>query len=261
MVIALGLALMLSAGAVEPVPSAADEADLEISEEVIVYGEFLVLEARRRVDATLREAGFRDVTEKDGRTIYRHQQPWRGEVHVHDDGLVRIKRQPVRFEGREMPWAERNSALAWAGCVVWLPLCVRVGGQTVSRRRNMGYQTGTVRWVNDDVGEWTARIADLAVDRKVDALPVRLERLWETGEPLAPGARLVTHAERREALYEYWASRTDTVWGEEVRRAVESFMRGVVQHTEQPFTRAEVETLEARFPTSRPIRLHLSEVE
>ena len=55
-----------------------------------------------------------------------------------------------------------------------------------------------------------------------------------------PQKKKMTYAERREALYSFWQSRTDTPHGEAVRQAVEAFVRGVVQGSEHPYPMAEV---------------------
>ncbi len=229
----------------------------DVAEEVIVYGELLVVEARRRVDAELREAGFTLVKSRGDKTIYRHIQPYRGEVVVHEeDGFMRVKRQPVRIEGREMPWAERNSALAWAGCVLWLPLCVRPAGQLQNKRRHQGVETTAAQLAQDDVAHWAGRISDLAVERKASTLPDQLEALWEHGTPLEDDApQLVGMAQRRRAIFDFWATRTDTTWGEEIREVVESFCRGVVQYSDHPFTADELASWNAESPAGRALEL------
>ena len=233
-----------------------DSEDSDTAYEVVVYGEHRVQEARREIDHTLRQAGFTIVKERNGRTIYRHENPTGGEVVVHEEeGFMRVKRQPVRVEGVEMPWAERNSPLAWAGCVIWLPACVRPGGQLQSRRRHMSAETEAAQRVQDEVSTWAERIADLAVDRKTAALPERLEALWDDGAPLEGDGVLPDAEARRRALFDFWATRTDTVWGEEVRQAVEAFLRAVVQPSDHPFTEGELAALNADSPAGRPLEL------
>jgi hypothetical protein len=230
----------------------------EFAEEVIVYGELQVIEARRDVDAALRMGGFTLIVEKDGKTIYRHENPYGGEVVIHEEeGFMRVKRQPVRFEGREMPWARRNSALAWAGCVIWLPLCVRPGGQVQAHRRHMAAETRAARLAQPGVNDWSARIADLAVDRKSALLPDKLKALWEHGTPLddPEASPLLSGEARRRALFDFWASRTDTVWGEEIRATVESFLRAVVQSSDYPITAEELAAWNASSSAGRALEL------
>ncbi|NCG21310.1 MAG: hypothetical protein GWP91_20060 [Rhodobacterales bacterium] len=229
--------------------------------EVIVFGNLQVEQAKQEVYTDLRESGYTEQVRKDDHTIFRHLDPYKGEVHVYDDGWVRVKRQKFKFEGRAMPWAEKNTPFAWAGCVIWLPLCVRPGGQTMSKRRFRGYETRIVDEVQPEVGEWGERIADLSTDEKVQELPFKLELLWNEGRPLNDGdPLLVSYADRRQAILTYWGARTDTQWGEAVRSAVESFCRGVIQGSEHPFTDEEIASFNAQFTLHRPFTLERQRV-
>src|SRR5262249_36815177 len=144
-------------------------------------------------------------------------------------------------EGAQMPWAKRNSPLAWAGCVIWPYFCVRLSGATYSQRKWRQVEDDSVAALDPKVRTLGDRVADLSTDQTVQSLPDRLTALWEQGRPLAPGSpRLETPADRRRALYEYWASRTDTAWGQEVKDAVEAFCRAVVQTSDTPFTEDEL---------------------
>lgn len=221
--------------------AAQDAGDEPTSEEIVVYGELLVEQARAAVVEQLEILEYdAEVVDRGDYTLYRSAAPWMGEVLLHDDGWVRVKRQAVRVEGRKMPWADANTPGAWAGCFVWPWLCVRFGGATIDHRRWLGVQTRTTTAIDPLVRTLGDRIADVAVQRTVQDLPHKLELLWEQGIPLDGGPILETHAERRAALLAFWAGRTDTVWGDEVRRAVEAFVRGVVQQSDHPFTDAEI---------------------
>lgn len=241
----IGLLALCLAGADEPEPSY----------EVVVYGDMLVQQARDRVVEDLEQQGYDMVIERDNRTIFRNQDPWRGDVVLYDDGWMMVKRQPVRVEGREMPWAERNSALSWVGCVAWPFLCVRPNGQLVSTRRFRGQETRAVTRTHTHVTEWADRIADRAVSERLDALPADLDALWLEGVALDGTTLLHTHAERRRALLVYWASRTETPWGDRVREAVEGYIRGVVQHSDHPFTEEEVAEFHRSGGSTRPFPL------
>lgn len=240
------LALSLATAAAAP-----DDA----AEEVVIYGELLVEQARQKVIAELAAAGYDQVVERNGRTIYRSPEVWRGQVVLHDDGYMAVERQPVRVVAPALPFAEENSAVAWVGCILWAPVCIRPGGQTVGKRKYRTHEGRIVGRVHDDVEAWSDRIADLAIDRKLERLPDQLEALWVLGVPLDGGARLETHAERRLALMRYWGSRTDTPWGESVRTAVEAFCRAVVQPSDHPFPQAEIDAFNASSRAARPFSL------
>ena len=234
MVVALLVLLAVALGA-EPEP-----AEVPAAEEVIVYGELLIRQARDRVDQDLRDAGFTDIVKKDDKVIYRHPQVWRGEVHVYDDGWYRTKRQRVKFDAIGMPWAERGSPLAVAGCFLYPYLCFKPNGALISTRKFRKQETAIADRVHADVQEWADRLADLETGKKTDALPARFDALWTDGAPLMGELQVSTMAGRREALFTFWDSRTETPWGRMVRDAVEAFCRGVVQHSDHPFTDDEL---------------------
>ena len=219
------------------------------SEEVVVYGELLVEQARAEVIEKLEELGYdAEVVDRGDHVVYRHADAWYGEVVLYDDGWMQVKRQPLRVEGRRMPWAKQDSPGAWAGCLIWPWLCLRTSGATYGARKWRSRETMTVDEMQPKVQAYGDRIADLASSRKVEGLPDRLLALWEQGTPLSEGPVLATPAERRRALYDFWASRTDTPWGQEVKDAVEAFCRGVVQHSDAPFTEDELASFRSMSP-------------
>jgi len=227
-----------------------------VGEEITVYAEERVRRARRVVEEQLARMGYDEEVEQVGdRTVYRHASPWKGEVVLHDDGWTVVRRQPLRVEGRKMPWTKANTPVAWAGCFIYPWFCVRTGGVLIGRNKWRAVEGRTVDGIQPDVRRWGDRIADLATSRKVGDLPDRLEALWSEGTPLSGGPPLATHAQRRQALMSFWASRTDTVWGEQVRRAVTSFCRAVVQSSDHPFTDAEIESFNAGRPGEPPFDL------
>ena len=235
---------------------AADVDDEVVGEEITVYAEERVRQARERVVEQLRYMGYdQDVTQVGDRTVYRHSAPWKGEVVLHDDGWTVVRRQPLRVEGRKMPWTKANTPVAWAGCLLYPYLCVRVGGTLVGTAKWRAVEGRTVDSIHTDVQSWGDRIADLATQRKVGDPPARLQALWDDGQPLEGGAPLATFAARREALMSFWATRTDTLWGEEVRRAVASFCRGEVQGSEHPFDDGEIDAYNRAHPDQRPFTL------
>ncbi len=229
----------------------ADDAEYQ----VIVYGELLVEQARKELVRDLRREGYTEQKSKDDRTIYRHAEPWKGEVIIYDDGWVRMRRQRPHMDSADVPWAEEGSPLAYASCVLTPLRCVKLGGWTVSGRKFHAQKQRTLKPMESEIQVYGDRVADLWVERTVLVLPERMEALWEEGTPLEGEAPLRTHAERRQALLDYWRTRTCTEWGDRVREAVEAFMRGVVQQSEHPFTAAELEAAKAGRTCDRPLPL------
>lgn len=234
--------------------AAASAEEPRTAEEIVVHAQRELEEARRQVEEKLEEAGYDRVIERDGKTIYRHADVFKGQVVVDDDGWVRFERQPIRLDPPDLGKRE-NTVGDWMGCLLWPTACIKTGGQVISKSKLNHYERRVFDHVQGDIEAWNARIADVATTRKVAELPARLEALWEHGEPLQGDGHVATHAERRRAILEYWGSRTDTPWGEEVREAVEAFCRGVVQRSEHPFTEAEIAAFNATSRAARPFTL------
>lgn len=248
MILALS-ALAQEAPAPAPEPEPAPEPPPTEAYEVIVYSELQVQKARAAVIQQLEDMGYdAQVIDRGNAVVYRHSAPWKGEVVLYDDGWARVKRQPMYVIGAATPWAKRNTPLAWAGCVIWPYLCVRLGGALYGERKWRQVEDDSVYTIDPKVRNLADRMADLATERTVERLPDRLQALWDRGEPLGTGPVLATPAERRRAIFEYWASRTETPWGEEVREAVTGFCFGVIETSEDPFTAEELAEFRAKRP-------------
>ncbi len=238
----------------------APPAGYEHAERIDVYGDLEVEVARRAVVEALRAEGFTEELRRDDYLLLRSEAGWRGEVRLYDDGWVLIKRQPVRFVPPDLGFAESGSPLSWLTCA--LPVfCLRAGGQLVGQRKFMAVETRTAGAVNYELTTLADEIADKAVGAAVNDLPERLAALWEEGVPLEDGPAAASWSERRMALFAFWDSRTDTPWGDQVRDAVEAFIRAEVQTSEHPFSPAEIAALDARRTCRRPFTLSRRVVE
>lgn len=222
---------------------------------VIVYGDHLVEQARRRLLEDLAWEGYTEVEDRGDHLRVRHPAAWKGEILLYDDGWIRMKRQPLQVVAPEVPWAEENTPLAWATCVVYPPACIRAGGITVGRRKWMAQQHRTLQSVQPDLAALGDRVADRHVEQTVNDLPTRLEALWLEGVPLDGVVPLETPEERKAALLAFWDSRTDTIWGDRVRLAVEAFVRSEVQGTPDAFTVEEVAAFNAARTSARALDL------
>jgi hypothetical protein len=257
---------------VSEAPSASSETD-DDSLEVVVYGEHLVNQARAKLAKDLRQQGFDQVIRRDGATTYRHSALWKGEIAVYDDGWIRMKRQPVQFKPPAgLPLIPSGSKLAWVSCVI-VPLCVRAGGQTVSRTKMLSQRRRTLRNIEPRARVYGDRVADLHVDQTLATLPDRLMALWEDGAPFTPPVEgtlspdLRTPDARRRVILDYWESRTDTRWGSRVRAAIEAFIREEIQYSPFPYTDVEVaafnkrRTCEPELDLNRDWQLVLADLE
>ncbi len=220
-------------------PESTSESESDDTSTVVVYGELLVDQARSKVAKELQRQGYTERIREEDYTIYRHSEAWKGEVRVYDDGWVRIKRQPVQFKPPE------KSPLGWATCVL-PPLCIKAGGQTVSKRIHMSQRRFALSSLGPLAQQYGDRVADLRVDRQLESLGDDLDTLWTTGKPFGSDeAPLVSPLERRTYILKYWESRTDTIWGRRVRAATEAFIREVIQYSDHALSEADIATFNA----------------
>jgi len=229
--------------------------DGEVIHELWVYGDLRVEHAREQVIEALADEGYTEVEDKGKYLRIRAAQPWKGEIRLYRDGWLRMKRRPVQVRGPEMPWAKENSPLAYVGCLVYPWACISAGGQLVSGRKLEAQKVRTLETAYVDVQELGDRVADRETESTVNTLPERLEGLWYEGVPVSGGPTLDTVQERKAALLEFWGSRTETLWGDRVRVAVEAFLREEVQGTEHAFSEEEVSTFNAGRPCTRVLDL------
>jgi len=240
----------------DPVTEAKDEGDTdapaEEEEEIVIYGEHLVEQARKELIGALQAEGYDQVIDKGKYILVRSDAAYKGEIRIYDDGWVKMKRQPIRIASRDLPWAKQGSALSWASCVIMIPACIRTGGQFVGRRKWLGVQERTMGAIEDEVQNLADRVADVNTQVTVNELPAKLMALWTEGTPLEPTDRRATdRQDRKEAILDYWDSRTDTVWGDRVREGVESFIRSEVQNSDTPFTPEEIADFNKRRSCTR----------
>jgi hypothetical protein len=225
-------------------------------EEITVHGGDVVVEqARQAVIRDLREQGYTDIVDRGDYLLLRNVQSWKGEILLHDDGWIRMKRQPVRVQSRELPWAEQGSALSWASCAVYPPMCLRTGGVLVGRRKWLGVQVRTLAAAETDVQALGDRVADGATGDNINELPARLEALWFEGVPLEGAAILDTPSARKQAILAFWETRTNTIWGARVQIATEAFLRAVVQTDDDALTSEEIAAFNERRRCDRELDL------
>lgn len=216
------------------------ELSLEVDGELVVFGDLQVAARRAELDQGLRQQGYRVGIRKDGKTVYRPEDPWKPTVVVFDDGFVRLKRSPVRFE----PPGQRSDSnkLRYLWCLPpFTPMCLRVGGQLVSKRKLDPQKARVLTSTHPQVGAWREALVSRAMTTKVGTeLPDRLDQLWATGRPLeGEDPPLVDPADRRAAILQHWSNRTCTPEGDAVAEVLALFLEYEVQESEAPATAAE----------------------
>lgn len=259
----LALALLLLPGAARaqqeeeaPPPPPPVVSTPEAGEEIVIYDTLEIARRRAEVEGLLLEQGYKEGIRKDDRTIFRPQTPWKPSVVVHDDGIVQLTRSPVRW----MAPGDPDNALNNLWCLPpFTPMCVRIGGQVISKTKLDAHKNKVIESVHDPAELWRQAIVDKATwDRVNQELPARMEATWARGEPLeAGGPALPTPAARREALLTFWATRSDTREGALVARVVGDFLRYEVQPSAEPVTAAELARANALAAPIRTLTLDL----
>lgn len=224
------------------------------SEEIVVWGD-AVDQARDALISDLQDLGYTRIKRRGDVLQLKHADPWKGKVWLHDDGWMATSRQGVRIEAAPLGKHKANSAMAWLSCVGTPTRCIRVGGMVVSSAKFRAQERRTVHALHPNVTEWGDRIADRRVDATLDDLPDRMQALWDTGAPLRGTEPVEGYRARRAALLEFWDTRTENAWGQRVRRAVEGFLIGEVQHSEHPLEAGELATFNEERRSLEPLDL------
>jgi hypothetical protein len=215
-------------------------------QEIIVFGELEVAKRRRALHAELKSQGYREKKVKDdGTAVWRPEDPWKPSVEVHDEGFVTMRRSPVRFES----YVKGDSPARWIACIPPFGLmCIRVGGQVVSKRKLDAQKARVADGMDAEVDAWSAAVMQTAMHRKIHVeLPAALDATWAAGSPLeAGGPPLPTPADRRRALAEHWATRACTPEGAAVRQVLADFIENVVQASPDRLPADEVAAANAR---------------
>lgn len=235
------------------------ELALESGGELVVFGDLQVAARRAELDQGLRQQGYRVGIRKDGKTVYRPEDPWKPTVEVYDDGFVRLKRSPVRFE----PPGQRSgsSKLRYLWCLPpFTPMCLRVGGQVVSKRKLDPQKARVLTATHPQVGAWREALVRRAMDTKVGReLPDRLDQLWTTGRPLeGEGPPLLDPSARRAAILGHWSTRTCTPEGDAVAEVLALFLEYEVQPSTTPMDAAEQDRANAAQRCGRRLDLVVS---
>lgn len=235
-----------------PAPSAAPppttpESDEPVDATVEVWGDSRVARARAALFQALRDEGYRKGVHRDDETIFRSYTPWEPRVVVNDDGWVSVKREPPRVHPPGESFSDQGSRASYLWCVIMPTACVSIGGWMVSPRKLNAAKAEVLDATHDEVKALNDAVARFYLARRVNNdIPADLERIWAADLP----------AEQRRALVlEYWDSRVDTADGDEARRAVEAFMRGVVMQSDTPYTDAEIAEANAHRSCQRELVL------
>lgn len=211
------------------------------AEEMIIHGESVVAKKRGEFERKLRRLGYDKFIRKDGRTLVRHRTSYKPTVVIDDDGWMTVRRSPIRID----PPGKRDNKLRYLWCLppfTITPLCIKLGGQTISRRRLQSHKERVVQGTRGYVSEWRTAVINLAMDSRLGRdIPNMLDSIWSEGHMGEKDSMtLESHAERRAALMQFWAGRSCVKEGAQARELVRDFIVYEVQASAHPATAEEI---------------------
>ena len=221
-----------------------DTARPAANEEIIVHGQTVIAAKKKALENKLRRMGYRKFIRKKGRTIVRHELSYRPTMVLDDDGWVHLKRNPIRFEPPGKA-ADRTSKLKYLWCLPpFTPMCVKIGGQIVSRRRLQGYKGRVASGSRSYVRDWQSAIVSHAMDQRINTdIPNMLDLIWTRGKTHEEDDLfLESIKQRREAILSFWATRTCIKEGDQARSVARDFIIHEVQVSEYPASADEIST-------------------
>ena len=213
-----------------------------VTEEIIIMGELEIARKRAQVIRNLKGMGYREGKTKNGRTVYKPDTAYHPTVILDDDAWMRIKRTPIRID----PPGAKDNRLRYLWCVPPLtitPACIQAGGQFISQRRLQHFKEDVVRSTRYEMRQWQSAVVAHAMDKRLgEEIPDMLEELWTTGMSESNSSSiLLTAAERRAAILQFWSSRACVKEGEQARLVVADFLEYIVQTSENPASTDEIE--------------------
>ncbi len=240
----------------EPLPPPEPVEDGAPVAEMLIVGGPRIAAARADLVRTLAAQGWttRDRSKRDGTIVVAPPEGWMGKLFLHPDGRIDFANPALTFDpalastipnGRS-PFADAGPSETTSG---------QFG--MVERGKQRAVQETLRAAIEPQVAAWREAIASRATAEALAALEKRLVDLWVDGIGLGRES-LPTSVERRAALLDYWATRTDTPEGRAAMRIVEAFLRSRVQPSGEPVTEAERAAAEARREDGRPLDLTLA---
>ena len=217
--------------------------------EITVWGDSAVDKARDTIVHEIEALGYRVVRRRDGETVFRPRERWKGRITFLDDGTFTWGRPVVGFtpmppavytdDPRYQSLDPDDPMITGAGPTVWI---------LPSRARLETARVEVLDETRDEVDAYLAIKRRTVFEQSLLNLPDRLDALWTTGAPLEPGPPLATPEARRRAVLEFWATRADTPEGDRTSEAVEDWLGAVVETGPAPITPEERAEFSARRP-------------
>jgi hypothetical protein len=243
-VISLLLGVALAQDPAPQDPAAAPPSDDPY--EIVVWGESVIRAKRKDVVRAFEAEGWTVRERRDGWFVFVPPAAWIGRARLSREGSLVLGKPIVAIAGVTTPPVEYSpeatlertdqAAVVPAASFWILP----------SRRRIAAAHQKILEAVDPSLDAYLATIWATRFNEAIDALPGRLDRLWNEGLAFDGQTTLATKAERRAAVLDFWATRADTPEGEQTREAVAAWLDATVQASADPLTEAEIADAEKR---------------
>lgn len=217
--------------------------DAQPDYEITVYGESALKQARWDTILAMKRLGWDPVDKSGGRTVFKPPRKWMGRATLDREGNLSFRYPVAKLE--KVSAVETSDGMEDNGAFARDPggnVFVDADGERVNtlpsgraglwllpahRILDAAYDK-----VRDEVTpelEQMARIKrDTRVRETLDRLPERLDALWTDGRALDGSGTIDGRDDRVEALLLHWGRQPDDFEGEQVTRATEAWMRGVL---------------------------------
>ncbi len=227
-----------------------------LEETVIADWQTELARARKELDRSLEGLGWTEARRRGDWVIYTNPSPWKPKIKVHQDGWMEIRRRGVHFSRPDV--ADLNGwevPLELMLCVVAPFACVHIEGLLVADPILERQKQIVVSGASEAMEKVADTLADRSTAQRLEDLPVELDAIWLLGVDPSTGQALESWPERRAALLERWLFPADNAHGNTVREAVETYLLFMVQNSENPLTKEEVDSVNTRRHCERELSL------
>jgi hypothetical protein len=273
MIALLAVLALAQEPAPEPQPGG-DGVDASVEEGVLVvrvFGPDAIREARRKIVDDMEKQGWRVVSSHDGEVVFRGPSNWMGRAILDPAGTMSFTTAVAAYSGvgvddasvgrdtpgdapiaQESPGGDYQAVARDPG----EEIVPQVSFALFPARKAAKIHDRVLAEVGPELAEYRDTLQETLFQEQLEQLSDRLDALWELGLPLEEGQpHIDTIDERRKAVLEFWATRSNTHEGIETCRAVELWLARVVQPSADPVTAPEQEQANAEAQHGRRLAL------
>ncbi|MFT4623555.1 MAG: hypothetical protein ACI8PZ_002211 [Myxococcota bacterium] len=226
----------------------------QASEEITVWGEPALRQARSALVRKMEDLGYRSVDKPGGRVLFKPPRRWLGRAWFEADGTLRFLRPVVAWKTAEgVQWQAVDAApfeRTPAGMATTGGSAAAAGAAALwvlpSERLLRPERERVERAAAAELQAYVRIVRETAFREELRVLPDRLDAAWREGTPLQPSLPTLSDpVSRKVAILTFWATRTDTREGNAMAEAVAAWIRGTLQGTSHAITEEEAAAAES----------------